>query len=146
MQKSSSQKALKVVSIIMIVFAGLTLALSLLTLVGGAGMSYVGVGAADDDAMFAAGLVLVAGIIMFVGGAFNLIVGIFGVRGANDPRKIGVFYFLSIISIVLAVINGAISFMGSTMDLGTITSVLCGLILPTACCTLAYSIKKENNL
>lgn len=146
MQKSSSQKALKVISIIMIVFAGLTLALSLLTLIGGGAMGFVGASGADDSTLLVGGMVMVLGMIMLVGGGINLVIGIFGLRGANNPQKIGVFYVLSIIGVVWAVINALVTIAGTSMDASSLISVICGLILPVACCALAFSIKKENNL
>ena len=40
-----------------------------------------------------------------LGGAINLAIGIFGLRGANDPRKIGAFYVLAIIGLAFAVLS-----------------------------------------
>ena len=99
MQKTTSQKALKVISIIMIVFAALT-----------------------------------------------LLLGIGGLRGANDPRKIGAFYVLAIIGLAFAVLSALGTFFGGSADGGDIASALFGLVLPLVCVLLAYNIKKENHL
>lgn len=145
MQKSSSQKALKVISIIMIVFAGLTLAFGLLTIAGGGAAGYMGVDTADDDAVMLGGMVMILGFMVVVSGIVNLVVGIFGVRGANNPQKIGVFYVLSIIGVVWGVINAAGSlWMNPSIDANAVVSAICGLVLPVACLALAHSIKKEN--
>lgn len=146
MQKSSSQKALKVISIIMIVFAGLTLALSLLTFIGAGAISYMGVSDSTNTTLLAGGMMMILGIGILVGGGINLAIGIFGLRGANNPQKIGVFYVLSIIGVVWALINALATIAGSSMDASSLISVICGLILPIVCLALAYSIKKENNL
>ena len=122
MQKTTSQKALKVISIIMIVFAALTLLL--------------GIG----------GIVTGGALVILLGGAINLAIGIFGLRGANDPRKIGAFYVLAIIGLAFAVLSALGTFFGGSADGGDIASALFGLVLPLACVLLAYNIKKENHL
>ena len=145
MQKSSSQKALKVISIIMIVFASLGILFALLATLGGGALGVLG--AADsDDAMVAGGLLAAMGIIMLIGSAIDLVIGIFGLRGANDPRKIGVFFVLAIIGVVFAAFEVLGNFMNGSMDASTIFSSLFGLVLPVVCVILANNIKKENRL
>ena len=134
MQKTTSQKALKVISIIMIVFAALTLLLGIGGIVTGGGAALVG------------GVAAVAGFVILLGGAINLAIGIFGLRGANDPRKIGAFYVLAIIGLAFAVLSALGTFFGGSADGGDIASALFGLVLPLVCVLLAYNIKKENNL
>ena len=88
----------------------------------------------------------VAGFVILLGGAINLAIGIFGLRGANDPRKIGAFYVLAIIGLAFAVLSALGTFFGGSADGGDIASALFGLVLPLACVLLAYNIKKENHL
>ena len=93
MQKTTSQKALKVISIIMIVFAALTLLLGIGGIVTGGALGILGAGIGDaGSAALVGGVAAVAGFVILLGGAINLAIGIFGLRGANDPRKIGAFY------------------------------------------------------
>lgn len=145
MQKSSSQKALKVISIIMIIFAAIGILLGMITAFGGGAIGVVG-SASDDSALLAGGILMVMGAMMLVGGVINLVIGIFGLRGANDPQKIGVFFVLSIIGIVFAGLQVLSNFMNGSMDVTTILSSLVGLILPVACVILANNIKKENGM
>ena len=140
MQKTTSQKALKVISIIMIVFAALTLLLGIGGIVTGGALGILGAGIGD------AGSAAVAGFVILLGGAINLAIGIFGLRGANDPRKIGAFYALAIIGLAFAVLSALGTFFGGSADGGDIASALFGLVLPLVCVLLAYNIKKENNL
>ena len=141
MQKTTSQKALKVISIIMIVFAALTLLLGIGGIVTGGALGILGAGSGD-----AGSAALVGGFVILLGGAINLAIGIFGLRGANDPRKIGAFYVLAIIGLAFAVLSALGTFFGGSADGGDIASALFGLVLPLACVLLAYNIKKENNL
>ena len=134
MQKTTSQKALKVISIIMIVFAALTLLLGIGGIVTGGALGILGAGSGD------------AGSAALLGGAINLAIGIFGLRGANDPRKIGAFYVLAIIGLAFAVLSALGTFFGGSADGGDIASALFGLVLPLVCVLLAYNIKKENHL
>ena len=144
MQKTTSQKALKVISIIMIVFAALTLLLGIGGIVTGGALGILGAGIGDAGSAALVGGV--AGFVILLGGAINLAIGIFGLRGANDPRKIGAFYALAIIGLAFAVLSALGTFFGGSADGGDIASALFGLVLPLVCVLLAYNIKKENNL
>ena len=147
MQKTTSQKALKVISIIMIVFAALTLLLGIGGIVTGGALGILGAGSGDaGSAALVGGVAAVAGFVILLGGAINLAIGIFGLRGANDPRKIGAFYVLAIIGLAFAVLSALGTFFGGSADGGDIASALFGLVLPLVCVLLAYNIKKENHL
>ena len=146
MQKTTSQKALKVISIIMIVFAAITLLLGLGGIVTGGALGFLGVGEnGSDDAVIAGGLAITVGLAILVGGCIDLAIGIFGLRGANDPRKIGAFFVLAVIGLVFAALNSLGTFFGGNASGSDIASALVGLILPLACVLLAYNIKKENS-
>ena len=141
MQKTTSQKALKVISIIMIVFAALTLLLGIGGIVTGGALGILGAGIGDaGSAALVGGVAAVAGFVILLGGAINLAIGIFG------PRKIGAFYALAIIGLAFAVLSALGTFFGGSADGGDIASALFGLVLPLVCVLLAYNIKKENNL
>lgn len=144
MEKSSSQKALKIVAIIMIVFAILSIVGGLFMAVGGGVLGSAAIDAADDNAAAMGGVAMIGGVMLAFGGIVNLVIGLFGLRGANTPQKIGVFFVLSIIGVVLS----AFSFMSTiTSGIADITSIIGGLVglaLPIACVLLAYNIKKEN--
>ncbi len=146
MQKSSSQKALKVISIIMIVFAALAIVGGLVVTAGGGLLGVEGVNTADDDVTLTGGLAMVLGLMFLVGGIVDLIIGIFGLRGANNPKKIGVFFVLAIIGVVFAAISALMTLMGGTIDASTIISELISLALPIVCVILANNIKKENGM
>ena len=147
MQKTTSQKALKVISIIMIVFAALTLLLGIGGIVTGGALGILGAGSGDaGSAALVGGVAAGAGFVILLGGAINLAIGIFGLRGANDPRKIGAFYALAIIGLAFAVLSALGTFFGGSADGGDIASALFGLVLPLVCVLLAYNIKKETHL
>ena len=146
MEKTTSQKALKVVSIIMIVFAALTLLIGIASIVGGGAIGMAGAGSNESDLALVGGLAVAAGLIVLLGGCIDLLIGIFGLRGANDPRKIGAFYVLAIIGLVFAVLSALGTLFAGSADGSDIVSALVGLLLPAVCVLLAYNIKKENSL
>lgn len=130
---SGSRKALKVISIILIVFAAL---LVLLGVVLSMGFAFLG-----DSSTAAAGVVAGAmGVVVIVTGIVYLIIGMLGVRGANNPSKIMPFFVLCIIGVVLNLIG-----LISEIVQGTFTGTqLIGFAIIVACLILAYNVRKEN--
>ncbi len=157
MQKTTSQKALKVISIIMIVFAALTLLLGIGGIVtGGASASWARA-AATPEAPPSSEAWLPSPASSSSSEAPSTwpsassacaapTTRARSARGANDPRKIGAFYVLAIIGLAFAVLSALGTFFGGSADGGDIASALFGLVLPLACVLLAYNIKKENHL
>ena len=130
--KTSSQTALKVLSIIGIV-VGAIIAVSGIVLTVGAN------GFAMSQASSSGAGVAVLGTILIVAGAFNVVVGVFGVRGANDPSKIGVFWVLCIIGIVFNALGLIMEATGS----GISASSLIGTLFVVVLFILANNIKKQ---
>ncbi|MEG1623869.1 MAG: hypothetical protein RR300_03300 [Raoultibacter sp.] len=101
--------------------------------------------ASDEDA-FVIGLTLAGGIMLLVNGLVDLVVGIFGLRGAKNPKKIGVFFVLAIIGVVFAAFGLISTLMSGSFDAGSIVSGLLSLVFPALGLYFASKIKKENNL
>lgn len=134
--KTSSQTALKVLSIIGIVVGAIIAVAGIVLTVGANGIalsqsSYSGAGVAV--------LGTIGGVILIVAGAFDIVVGAFGVRGANDPSKIGVFWVLCIIGIVLNALGLIMEATGS----GISASSLIGTLFVVVLFILANNIKKQ---
>ncbi|MEF9841855.1 MAG: hypothetical protein RR773_04740 [Raoultibacter sp.] len=146
MERSSAQKWLRILSIILIVFSILSILAGLLLFAGGSvvGASIIDT-ASDEDAM-AVGLTLAGGIILLVSGIVDLIIGLFGLRGAKNPKKIGVFFVLAIIGVVVAALGLISTLTSGPLDAASIISGLISLALPGLGLYFASQIKKENNL
>ena len=132
MQKSGSQVALKVISIIQIVIAILGIILSLVLIASGplvgslandpevvsnvsgvVSESGVDMQISGQEGIFLfSGFVMILGVIALIGSVFDLIVGILGVRGANNPAKIGPFFVFAIIGLILAIGQVIFSIVG----------------------------------
>lgn len=146
MEKSSSQKALKVVSIIMIVMSALMILAGLFLTIGGGAMGSASIDANDEASAAMAGFAIIGGIMILIGGIVDLIIGILGLRGANNPQKIGVFFVLAIIGVAFSLFSLLGTLFGGSADASMIASSVASLIFPGICVFLAYNIKKENNL
>ena len=81
----------------------------------------------------------IGGVVLIVAGAFDIVVGAFGVRGANDPSKIGVFWVLCIIGIVFNALGLIMEATGS----GISASSLIGTLFAVVLFILANNIKKQ---
>lgn len=149
MQRSGSQKALLVISIISIVFAVIGILLGLMTLLGGA---LVGAVPAEDASEALAGsginqaqagvLVGVMGFVTVLISAFELVVGILGVRAANDNQKIMPVWVLAIVELVLCVIAVIMVFVNGTFATDGVSSIL-SLAIGALIFWIANNIKKE---
>ena len=137
---SGSQKALKVVSILLVVYAIITLLLGAF-LCFGASIPGVAGQAIDvsGSAIDAATLSVTMGVGFVISGVIYLIIGLLGNRGAKNPSKIGPFFVLSIIGVVLAVISAVLGVMQGSFPL----SQLIGLLVVILCAVLAFNIKKQ---
>ena len=126
---------LKVVSILYIIFSGISILLGLLALVGG------GMIAAGGDMMGAGvgAVAAIAGVVLIASSVFSLIVGIIGVKNCAKPEKAQVCFVLGIILIVLATFS-LISTFGSE---GNVFSALIGFVLPVLYTLGAYWNKQS---
>ena len=139
-QKSGAQTALKVISIIMIILA-------VISIIGGLGFAGLGLssvavlGAEEmtDEMYLGAGLVSVLGAIVIVQGVVDLIIAILGLRGANNPSKIGAFLVICYIGLILYIISLVAGLVMGSFSMSTLAS----LVLVIVCLLLARSIKKQ---
>lgn len=147
MQKTTSQKALKVISIIMIVFAALTLLLGIGGIVTGGALGILGAGIGDARKRRPR---------RRRGSRRRLrhpprrrhqpghrhLRPARSQRPAQDRRVLRAGHH----RLAFAVLSALGTFFGGSADGGDIASALFGLVLPLVCVLLAYNIKKENNL
>lgn len=134
--KTSSQTALKVLSIIGIVVGAIIAVSGIVLTVGANGFAMY---QASSSGAGVAVLGTIGGVVLIVAGAFNVVVGAFGVRGANDPSEIGVFWVLCIIGIVFNALGLIMEATGS----GISASSLIGTLFVVVLFILANNIKKQ---
>lgn len=134
MSYESASKMLKVTGILCIIGGSISILSSLFVgLIGGlisaASLSVAGA-ALGFVAIFAA-------IIAMLGGVFELVTGILGVKNCNNPPKVKTCFILGIISIVIT----AISFF-SSLSSGFNIMNLVSFVLPILYTVAAYFVKK----
>lgn len=128
---SSSQRTLRVICIVLMVWAVLTLLFNVLALFGGALTLIVpGVGLS----------LLFTGFLGIFSALFDIVVAALGLRGANNPAKIGPFYVLAVIGFVLAAGSAVIGLFAGDFQAHEIVSAL----LTGVCAVLASNIRKES--
>lgn len=137
---SGSQKALKIISIILIVWAIILLVFGAL-LTGGSQLPGMSAETIDvqGTAIDMSSMSLIMGIGMIVSGVMYLIISLLGLRGAKNPAKIGAFFVLCIIGLVLNVLS-LISLIAQGQFNWT---YLVSVALIVVCTYLAFQIKKQ---
>jgi FtsH-binding integral membrane protein len=153
MERSGSQKVLRIVSIITIIGGVLTFLVGVLALVGGgafAGMPAAEVaeavaesGLEQDELAFVA---VAIGILALLTAALYIAEGIFGLRAAKDASKIGPMRVLVIISLVLAVVSIVLNIFEGNFTSSTLINDLVDIAW---CCFMYWicnNIKNQANL
>ena len=129
--RTGTQKALHVVSIIMIV-------LGVLVILSGASLIALGVSATS----------VALGIIVLAMGLVQLVVAAFGLRGSKDASKIGPFRILiwGISLVILATILYGWFFNGNWHIQNSPLLLIGNVIYLLVCSTLADVVKREHDL
>lgn len=144
MQRSGSQKALLVFSVIEIACAAFLL-------VGGV-MAAAGAGVIGSDALLGeltlrrqgegAILFAAAAIVLVVLGVWSLLCGIFGIRAANDSRKIVIVWVFLLIGLLLDVAAVTWSVVDGSFGQSPASLVL-SLVLDIVLFWIADNMKRE---
>ena len=136
-ERSGSQKALRVISIV--------LGLAFLALIA-AGLGTDAVNAMDpNDPDLVAGIAvgLVLGVVLVGSGVVDLVVRALGLRGARDPRKVKPFFVLCVIGLAIEVAGDVwLAAQGMLSSIGASGAV--ELLVIGACTWLAYDIMRQS--
>lgn len=137
---SGSQKALKVISILLLVWGILMLLLGVFL---AAGSQVPGMSAESMDVngttMNMATAAIGIGVGTIVAGVVYVVIALLGLRGAKNPRKAGAFFVLCIIGLVLSLIS-----LGMGIAQGTFQwQSLIGVLIIAVCTYLASAVKKQ---
>lgn len=135
---SGSQKALKVISIITIVYAVVLLVLGIFMAAGGSLLSGETIDV-DGTAASASIVAAVLGVTLVIGGVVDLVIGLLGLRGAKNPRKVGPFFVLCIIGLVLGLVSLGMSIAQGSFNPWSLAS----LVIIAVCLYLSAQVKKQ---
>lgn len=84
-------------------------------------------------------ILFIAGLCLVALGIFECIGGIIGIRAARDPRRSGLFYIISLISMIFAILNLITSIAANGFQL----SSLLGVVLPVLMYISARKIREQ---
>lgn len=137
---SGSQKALKVISILLLIWGILMLLLGVFLT---AGSQVPGMSAESMDVngttMNMATAAIGIGVGTIVAGVVYVVIALLGLRGAKNPRKIGAFFVMCIIGLIFGIAGLVLDIMNGALAWNDIVSVL----IVVVCTCLAQSIKKQ---
>ena len=139
---TGSQKALKVISIIVIILAVLCVLAGVALLIPN--IAYVEADFPNVEGADRATVAAGAAMMLVISG--DLIVGVLGLRGAKDPKKIGGFFAIAVIGLIIAAINLAITlFSGQQLDFATLSAPIAQLVVMLVCVILANNVRNLRN-
>ncbi len=148
MERSGSQKALLVLSIIEIVFAVLALiggisSVVLTGVVAGSTPDIVAQGrvTANEAATGTAVLAILSGVVI-ISGIWSLLCGIFGIRAANDNQKIMIVWVFTLIGVIGGVVALIAAIVNGSFGQSAFALII-GLIMDGILFWIANNIKKE---
>ena len=138
---SGSQKYIKIVSILNIIGGALFVLFGILGFLGKGivGNEALIEEAGDASAPMIANIFL---IFMIASGIFSLIIGILGVRAANDPSKIGPVFILGVISLIISVVNVFVGIFGGNFSIYSLIEC----VPPALMTWCANNVKKQVKL
>lgn len=135
---STSQKYIKIIGILNIIGGAFYVLIGILGFLGKGLVSNEALieQAGDSSAPAAANTFL---IVMIIIGLFSLIVGILGIRAANDPSKIGPVFILGVISLVISVVNLFVGIFGGNFSIYSLIEC----VPPALMTWCAINVKKQ---
>ena len=139
---SASQKYIKIISILNIIGGVFYVLIGIL---GFLGKGLVGNEALIEQAGGDSSAPMVANvflIVMIVIGLFSLVVGILGVRAANDPSKIGPVFTLAVVSLIISVVNLFVGIFGGNFSIYSLIEC----VPPALMTWCANNVKKQVKL
>ena len=137
---SGSQKYIKIVSILNIIGGAFYILIAIL--------GFLGKGIVGDEALIkeagdsnAPAAVNVFLIVMIIIGLISLIIGILGIRAANDPAKAGPLFKLAVISLGISVINLFVGIFGGNFSVHSLIEC----VPPALMTWCSNNLKKQAN-
>ena len=134
-QLAGSQKALRVICIIMMILAVIVAALGALMIFGGGLLTGQTIDV-QGQAMDAAAAANMVGIGLIVGAVIDFFIALLGAHGAKHPGKLGLFKIicnigavLSIVGVIVAVLQGQYNSVFSNAVMALLQVICAGLAI-----------------
>lgn len=146
MQRSTSQKILKVISIISVVCAIISIIGAILLLAGGIFFAQSGSDGVVEGmtAVEAGASVAFAGFFTLIEGLICLLEGVLGLRAAKDSRKIMPVWIIAVIGLAAGIISLVMTVFRGSTDASQLGSLIGSVASSALMFWLANSIRKQN--
>ena len=143
MQRSGSQKALLVFSILKIIGAALGF-IGAIMAIAAAGLIGVSSSQLTPNEM-AQGIAATGflSVVLLVSSVWGLLCGIFGIRAANDNQKIMIVWVFVLIGLILDVISLIMVFMNGAVSTSSIASGIASVAFSAVMFVICNNIKRE---
>ena len=145
MERSGSQKVLRVLSILIIIGAVITLVGAIVLIAGGGFYAASGEAIEGYTAAEAGTLTIAGGASLLVSGVVDLIEGIFGLRAAKDEQKIMPLWILAAVGLGLAALSLVLGFVNG-MDSSRLASDITSVVSSGLMFWIANNIKTQAGL
>lgn len=126
-------KLLKVIGILMIIFAGIAIVLECIAMAGVAAAASLGA---------STGMYWLALILGAVGAVLELVAGIIGVKNWNKPEKAQTCVILGIVIIAFQILSDIFTLVSYSQNFNVLSAVL-GLVIPVLYLIGAFQLKKQ---
>lgn len=142
MKLTTAQKVLKIVGIITIIGAILVILLGVLATTGIGNAVEQNAAALDDaEVSTGAGLMMLGGIALIVGGFFDFVTGILSVMTSKNGKYAKVTLILTIISVVYSIVNSVASYTKSGFTTSNVIMLIVEIVLSVLLCVAANTVK-----
>lgn len=142
MKLTTAQKVLKIVGIITIIGAILVILLGVLATTGiGNAVEQNSAALEDAEVSTGAGLMMLGGIALIVGGFFDFVTGILSVMTSKNGKYAKVTLILTIISVVYSIVNSVASYTKSGFTTSNVITLIVEIVLSVLLCVAANTVK-----
>ena len=142
MKLTTAQKVLKIVGIITIIGAILVILLGVLATTGIGNAVEQNAAALDDaEVSTGAGLMMLGGIALIVGGFSDFVTGILSVMTSKNGKYAKVTLILTIISVVYSIVNSVASYTKSGFTTSNVIMLIVEIVLSVLLCVAANTVK-----
>ncbi len=148
MERSGSQKALFVLSVITIVVGCIGVILALLTILGGVGIKLLSpeelaqAGLSTKGAGKATAALTALSIVTFISSAVSLLAGVLGIRASKDNTKILPVWIIALISLIFSIISIVIAIINGITP-GSVVSLVIDIVWSAIFFAVANNIKMQ---
>lgn len=137
MPLSTSKTVLKILGILTIIGAAITLIFGILTLIGGG----AGISGAVPDLQESGILMIGAGVVVIIGGIVSLLQGIFSLLASKNSKYGTAAWVFAILAVISAALN-LVGQFGAEVKFADLISPICSIVISIILYVAANTVRK----